>query len=229
MKIDHIFVIHYDKEIERKKYLDEKLPSLNTPFSFRSNYNRESSDIFNSLYFDFSDINKNKRNDVMTKYGRHIPSGLGCTTEREKAYRAVTLEHFKTYEFIYNETSFNNVLILEDDVRFEENFLIECENNIPNDYDICYIGSGCDLKLPYQTKDFFGKHPQFFSKCSDSYIINRQTIKKIIDDILPFFTTIDWDLNYIQMLHQMNVYWATSPKIHQGSQKGIYNSCFNVR
>lgn len=236
MRVEHIFIIHYNKAIDRRAYLDENLPKFNIPYTFRCLYDRQSPEIFDTKYFDISKYNKDKRNNVFEKYGMHIPEGLILETDpitsyRNKAYRACTLEHYKTFEYIYLNTNYEHVLILEDDVCFNDDFLNKLnffEQNIPTDYDICYIGSGCNLQLPYETEKLFGKHPLRQSKCSDSYIINRNTLKKIVETILPFYSAIDWDLNYIQQLHEMNVYWSTNPLTFQGSQHGKYTSCFSI-
>jgi len=237
MKIEHIFVIHYHKEVERKKYLNAQLPLLQIPYTFRSLYDRNSPELLEKEYFDSSEINKKRRNDILIKYGKTIQYGMPIDDEefitREKglAYRAATLEHYKTYEYVVNETNYNNVLILEDDVCFKDGIkeaLSVYENALPDDYDICYIGSGCNLQLPIPTTNAVEKHPQLHSRCSDSYIVSRKALIKILKTALPFYGAIDWDLNYIQMLNNFNVYWASDPKTYQGSQHGHYVSCFHL-
>jgi len=232
MNIEKIFVIHYHKAIDRKAYLDLHLPKLNIPFEYRCSIDRDSPEIEQLKYFDCSTENKDKRNQILQRYGLFVPGGLNIDTGtnidlKYKAVRAATLEHFKTYEYIYNETNLNNILILEDDVCFKDQFFNDfklLQENIPDDYDVCYIGSCCDLQPPSPSESVFERHPTHQSRCSDSYILNRNSIKKIIDNMLPFFTAIDWDLNYVQQLLNMNVYWATNPQIYQGSQQGNYKS-----
>lgn len=231
MKIDHIYVIHYYKETKRKEYLQTVLKLLKKPYTFRDLYNRTSAELFNEKYFLNTEENKNIKNSVMSQYGKIIETGMDINTLKGKAYRAATLEHYKTYEYVLNETSFEHVLILEDDIRFKKGFetaLQDYEAHMPKDYDICYIGSGCNLQLPYKTEKIIDLHPQKYSRCSDSYIVKRSALEKIVNTALPFFGAIDWDLNYIQMVNNFNVYWVTDPLIYQGSQHGHYESCFHI-
>jgi hypothetical protein len=233
MKVDAIYIIHYYKNNERKEYLDNflKQKKFNTPIHFSSLYHRNSPEIHDSKYFDISEENRNKRNSITSQYGKVFEVGPGTETEVHRAYRAVTLEHYKTYENIFNNTLYENILFLEDDVRFHDNFddlLTLFLQELPIDYDICYIGSGCNLQLPYQTNKILDIHPQYHSKCSDSYLITRKALQKIITTALPFFGAIDWELNYLQALNKLNVYWTTKPATYQGSQHGYYNSCFNI-
>lgn len=231
MKIDHIYIIHYHKEIGRKKYLDNTLPALDIPYTFRSLYDRESAEILDEKYFLNTEQNKNIKNKIMSKFGKSIESGMDVNTLKGKAYRACTLEHYKTYEHVIFNTDYEHVLILEDDIRFKDNFkssLQDYQTYIPEDYDICYIGSGCNLHLPYSTNKIMDLHPQKHSRCSDSYIIKRSALKKTLETALPFYGAIDWDLNYIQMINNFNVYWVTDPQLYQGSQHNYYESCFHI-
>jgi hypothetical protein len=231
MKIEHIYIVHYHQEVKRKEYLDRVLPEFNIPYTFRNLYDRNSQEIFDERYFLNTDTNRDIKNSVMSSYGKVLEKGMDSVSLKGKAYRAATLEHYKTYEHIVYNTYYEHVLILEDDVRFKDGILTalqDYEKKMPEDYDICYIGSGCDLNLPYPTLNLIDLHPQKHSRCSDSYIINRKALKKIIATALPFYGAIDWDLNYIQMVNNFNVYWATNPLIYQGSQHGHYESCFHI-
>jgi GR25 family glycosyltransferase involved in LPS biosynthesis len=231
MIIDNIYIIHYKENLDRKKYLDDYLKTNNLPFEFRSFYDRNSPELLNDKYFDISEENRNKRNTILKKYNKQIETGPDKNTLKGRAYRAVTLEHFKVYEHVLQNTTFSNILILEDDVRFHDNFNTLLENflqALPEDYDTCYIGSGCNLQLPYTTTKILDKHPHYYSKCSDSYIVSRKALEKIIKTALPFFGAIDWELNYVQALNNLNVYWTTVPAVYQGSQHGFYESCFHI-
>lgn len=232
INIDKIYIIHYKKAVERKQYLDSVLPGLDIPFEYRSFYDRDSPELLNDIFFDQSIENKHKRNNILREYQKSIEEGMPLEWgERGRAYRAVTLEHYKTYEYVIKDTNFNNILVLEDDVRFYDNFsdlLNSFLQVLPLDYDVCYIGSGCNLQLPYKTDKILDRHPFYFSKCSDSYIISRNALQKIVKTALPFFGAIDWELNYLQALNKLNVYWTTVPALYQGSQNGYYESCFHI-
>ena len=197
MKIDFIYVIHYYKEYTRKLYLDSVLPGLGIPYEYRSLFKRESPEVLSDVYFNQSDETRDSKNAVTEPFLKKVEQGMPLEWgERGRAYRAVTLEHYKTYEHIINNTDFKNVLILEDDVRLLPGFgqaLTQYCDALPESYDICYIGSGCNLQLPYYSDKILDIHPQYHSRCSDSYIIKRESLQKIIATALPFFGAIDWN------------------------------------
>lgn len=229
MKIDYIYVSHYKALTSRRKYLEETLPTFGIPFELRSLYDRKSPELFDSKYFDPSEENLKVRNSVVHKTNKpcNIGQAVLSDTERWLAYRANALEHYKIFEHVALNTDYQNVLILEDDVRFSPHFNSILEHILkvlPSDYDVCYIGNGCNLQLPYHTDSIIGLHPQFHSRCSDSYIITKNTAEKFTKTILPFFGAIDWDLNYAQAVNNLNVYWSTIPAVWQGSQHGEYIS-----
>jgi len=231
MKIDHIYVVHYKKLTDRKKYLEETLPKFGIPFEFRSLYDRSSPELFDSKYFDPSEKNLKVRNSVVHKTNKpcNIGQAVLCDTDRWLGYRANALEHYKIFEHVALNTNYQNVLILEDDVQFPPHFSSVLEHILkvlPPDYDVCYIGNGCNLQLPYHTDSIVGLHPQFHSRCTDSYIITKSSAEKFTKTILPFFGAADWDLNYVQALHDLKVYWSTVPAVLQGSQNGVYTSSF---
>lgn len=231
MKIDSIYIIHYPENVNRKIYLDEQLKSVNIPYFFRSLYNRDSPEVLEDYYFDISTANRDKRNAVMTNFNKKVEIGPDKQSLKGRAYRAVTIEHFKTFEHILQNTNDQWVLILEDDVIFDEplqNIINLYESLIPEICDVCYIGSGCQLTIPNTTGMPIIENIQKHSRCSDSYIIKRSALEKIVKTALPFYSAIDWELNYLQMVNNLIVYWGTDPKIRQGSQHGFYESSFHI-
>jgi hypothetical protein len=231
MKIDSIYIIHYCNNVDRKVYLDEQLKTVNRPYFFRSLYNRDTPEITEDRYFDISESNRNKRNAVMNNFNKRVEIGPDKYSLKGRAYRAATIEHFKTFEFILQSTNDQWVRILEDDVIFDEplqKIIDYYEPIIPDNCDICYIGSGCQLSITSTTNTPIIENTQKHSRCSDSYIVKRTALEKIVKTALPFYGAIDWELNYLQMLNDLTVYWATEPKIRQGSQHGFYESSFHI-
>tara|TARA_R110000822_G_scaffold1158_2_gene5192 strand:+ start:7850 stop:8527 length:678 start_codon:yes stop_codon:yes gene_type:complete len=225
MKIDKIFIVHYDKHVNRKLDLEPNIQKLGITYEFKSEFGRSHPYLPDSKYFDRSNENCNRRSEIF-KHGLGMPDPcLGHHT----GYRAVTLEHYFIYKSILEDESLKNVLILEDDVCFKDGFYEQFDvyiDSIPQDYDIAYLGHGCGLNLPQNTDKLFGLHPQRKSRCSDSYVINRNSTEQLVNHLLPFYAAIDWELTYVQNLQKMNVYWCTNPLIVQGSQTGIYESSF---
>lgn len=231
MKIDSIYIIHYSKNIDRKTYLDEQLKTVNRPYFFRSLFDRDTPEVLKDCYFDISEANRDKRNNVMTNFNKRVEVGPDKHSLKGRAYRAATIEHFKTFEHILQNTNDQRVLILEDDVIFDEplqDIIDFYEPIVPDNCDVCYIGSGCQLTIPNTTNTPIIENTQKHSRCSDSYIINRSALEQIVKTALPFYSAIDWELNYLQMVNNLTVYWATNPKVRQGSQHGYYESSFHI-
>lgn len=222
MKIDKIFIIHYKPLTDRKKYLDEVLPLLDIPYEYRTQFDRESPEIHDTKLIDLSESNREKRNAYYEKYVSRISEGAV-----RDSWKANLLEHYHIFKDFVEDDNLENILIFEDDVVFgaelKDALNLYCKA-LPSDYDTLFIGSGCNLKLPYDTADIIGRHPSFCSKCGDSYIVSKKAAKKIVESCLPLYCNWDWELNYQQAMHQMNVYWVVNPIVKQGSESGYYSS-----
>lgn len=221
MKIDKIYVIHYKPLFERKEYLDKILPLLEIPFEYSSRFDRESPEINDINLIDLSDSNRDKRNVYYEKYISRIYEGAV-----RDSWKANLLEHYHIFKD-FAESNLDNILIFEDDVVFNEDLKEALQaycKALPEDFDTLYIGSGCNLSLPYSTSDIIGKHPNYCSKCGDSYIVSKKAAKKIVETCLPLYCNWDWELNYQQAMHQMNVYWVVDPIVRQGSECGNYST-----
>lgn len=220
--IDKIYIIHYPDLVERKVYLDSNLPKFNIPYEYKCRIMRNSPEIEDPAFIDLSDNNRDKRNVIYhTKSYGGITDGVTRTS-----WKANLLEHY----FIFNDfvnSNDENILVLEDDVIFGDGFFETLEtflHEIPDDYDIVYLGSGCDLKFPSHSDKLLEKHPERRSKCGDSYIVSNKAASKIVTSCLPLYCNWDWELNYQQEIHKMDVYWAINPMIFQGSEHGQYSS-----
>lgn len=147
----------------------------------------------------------------------------------KKSEISLEYKHIKIYQDII-EKNINTALILEDDVILEDNFTSKFNFNLsmtPKDWDIIFIGSGCDLHIPIENQishvvAYRKEHPA--SKCTDSYIIKRKSAEKILKTIVPFCFPIDFELNYQMFINNLNVYWWEPTLVKQGSQNGLYGS-----
>lgn len=223
MKIDKIYIIHYTPLFERKKYLEKTLPLFNIPFEFKTNFDRSSKEINDINLIDLSKGNEDKRNAILSQSGLSVNTGAN-----KPALKAIILEHYHIFKEFIN-SDFENILVLEDDVIFDEKFFTTYQkylDQLPEDYDVLYLGSGCNLKLPYHTDELIGLHPNRHSRCADSYVISKKAAINVYNTCLPLYCNWDWELNYQQQLHRMNVYWVTEPLVNQGSEGGNYNSSY---
>jgi glycosyl transferase family 25 len=179
---------------------------------------------FNIKFQRFSGIDANnlsikEKNKYVTNFcQKYCTNGMiGCG-----------LSHFKIYEDVI-KNNYNNVLILEDDVYFDDNFhniLNDSLKELPKDYDILYVGSfGLSSKEinydhNYLLKLLSNKKKQNnsfntifcpeFPLGTHGYIVSNQGCKKILKNIKKINYHIDWQINLTNK--NLNIY-ATNEKI----------------
>lgn len=215
--VNKIYIAHYSKLIERKLNLMSQTKAINLDCCwFEMEPTQSEIDI---LY------NKNLWKP------RILEMKNDFIQERQLKKSEISLEykHLKIYEDII-KNNIDSALILEDDVILDNDFINKFNfnlSNTPKDWDVIFIGSGCDLHIPIEqqkphTVAYKKEHPA--SKCTDSYIIKKTAVEKILKTLIPFCFPIDFELNYQMYINNLNVYWWEPSIVKQGSQNGLYGS-----
>jgi len=149
----------------------------------------------------------------------------------KKAIMGCALSHLSLWTSLANETdACENYLILEDDVKFQENWLSiweEASKHIPEDYDVLYLGGvlppnrGIFQQLLEPVNKFwarvapnqvFGQQEptRYFHFCNYAYILSRAGAKKILDNIERrggYYTSADHMI--CNRIHDMKHYVLT--------------------
>lgn len=204
MSIDKVYIIHFDELKDRKNYLDNE---INNRFGF-SNYEF----IINTKESD-SEILKTHN----FKYNRDIWNSPLSNAEICNMH-----VQFKVWEKIAQGDE-ETVMIVEDDIIFKDNYdelfpiMIE---NLPIDYDICFIAECCNLLLPEEKGIYFKE--SYGSRCCVAYIVNKKSAKKLIE-IKDFYRPVDHHLNFLKDKISLKYYWSTPPIFKQGSDS-VYKS-----
>lgn len=206
MKLDQIYISHYEKLTDRKVYFD-KVISTNTIFKgaqvVASNDEIDKQVLLNNSYVDDRTVWHGLKNSEI------------CIAE----------QMFKIYRLIAKSNN-DLCLILEDDFVLTENFnhyLNEFLNNLPNDFDCIFMSSCCDLKPKHNNvvnKYFYEEET---SRCTTAYLIKKETCEKILS-IANYTAPIDWHLNFIKEKLGLKFYWSDPIIVLQGSEKDIYKS-----
>jgi GR25 family glycosyltransferase involved in LPS biosynthesis len=204
-----IFVIHYTKLTNRK-------PHIIRQFNTHNIKNFEFIEVFDKEDLTEADINLFIEN-------------------KSKSNISLYMKHFHTYREIIEK--YDNALILEDDVIFSDNFMESLSKyltQLPEDYDMLFIGDGCNLHVEnhdlVQGKYIYKKIVKNNStRCSDSYIISKKCAKKLIEWLSKLNNKIselgiDWWLNKAAICNEFNMYWAEPTIVTQGSQCGLYTT-----
>jgi glycosyl transferase family 25 len=207
-----IFVLHYDKLVERGENMTRQLLINDLEAEFVSQYDKD------KLSID----DKNK-----------------FTSNCSSPVISLSLKHIFCYREITNK--YDYALLLEDDAILQNQFKERLDyyvRQLPNDWDMLFIGDGCNLHIPYNivsksNTNIFKKclEPTFWggngaTRCTDSYLISKKCASKIIDFIENTIidNPMDWWLNDVCRKHGFNVYWAEPTIVSQGSQNGLYRS-----
>jgi GR25 family glycosyltransferase involved in LPS biosynthesis len=207
-----IFVVHYDKLIERKQFMIEQIHRQNLNCEFISNHGK---DILTT-------------NDV--KMFKNISSAeISCA-----------LHHIECFKEIAEK--YDYALILEDDVILCDDFAEKLKTyltQLPPNWDMLFIGDGCNLHIPdfrliknqyiYKKENFatsWGGNGA--TRCLDSYMITKRCCHDILQRVyLPNYIIdmpADHWLNKVIQNYNFNIYWTEPTITRQGSELNIYKS-----
>lgn len=209
-KIKKIYIIHYEKLTDRKKYLDEYFEKNNIKnIEYRSLYPREklTEEIKNNFYKLKPNIYYNNTNEI------------------NPVHICITIEHVETYKEIVNQDGNDDewYLILEDDAIFYDNFIEKINyylDNIPSDAEYLdindYMGFDIYLDGKYKNETSLWQSTND-TRTTGSYLVNKKLCKKLLKTMVPFTTTIDFELNLQIRYHDIKIYWSRTPLIQHGS------------
>ena len=197
-----IFIVHYDKLVERKTNMLSQLKQLNLECEFVSNYGK----------------------DVLTDEDKKMFKNLN------DGEISVALHHIQCFKIIAE--NYDYALILEDDAILHKKFntILDCYIKLlPDDWDMLFIGNGA--KHHVNSKFIIpGKYIYKINRtrCMDSYLISNKCAKLILQRLnQPNYTIIspvDWWLNHVIKNNNLNVYWSEPTIVKQGSETGLFKS-----
>lgn len=209
-----VFVIHYTKLTNRKSHIIRQFNTHNiTDYEFIEKYDKEDLQDCDKVFFN-------------TGFKESMMSFINKT--------------FYVYRLI--SENYESALILEDDVILSNNFtaiLNEYMTQLPKDYDMLFIGNGCNLHIePHKIvprKYIYerGVHAtnwggQGATRCTDSYIVSKKCAIKLCEYIKNLSNKItlpgDLWLNVAARENNLKVYWAEPTIITQGTENGLFKS-----
>ena len=211
-----IFVLHYSKLVDRKKYILEQ-------------FNKEN-------IIDYEFIEKYDKDEI-TDYESNI-----FDINYKKSTMSLHLKHNYVYNLIANNNDYDYALIFEDDVILCDNFIEKLNSymtQLPENFDMLFIGDGCNLHIESHrlipNKNIYekcsyptGSGGDGVSRCSDSYIISKKCATKMCEYINSLKSKInlpiDWWLNVASRDNNFKVYWAEPTIVTQGTQTGLFKT-----
>lgn len=226
--IDRVYISHFPPLVERRNWLEKALGLLGWEAEWVTHFDKRTLSAETISRFYSSDRGEfARRAELGGAFG--VPLAPRVLSMGEVA-NAIT--HVHIFEQIV-KNDFDACLILEDDVVFGPDFREELEqrlDRLPPDWDVLYPGSGCGLHIPAFPPDLkVYPHPKRESRTADCYVLRGKAAKKILSTIVPFVLPIDWELNFHQWKHELNVYWGEPSIAYQGSETGVYSSSAGVQ
>ncbi len=114
----------------------------------------------------------------------------GNDFSNNKAVIGCAMSHYNLWKDFHQNSQNGNILILEDDVKFTQDFIHKWNNiyypNLPEEYDLVYIGGRPDPTQTYlgeKINDYIGK-PKYAGKNGKygafAYILSHQGIDKLL-------------------------------------------------
>jgi glycosyl transferase family 25 len=170
---------------------------------------------------------------------RHASGEFGDPVAFGASFVSVILKHLEVFHRVAESTvPFH--LILEDDVFITEDWkekLGRMLRTMPEDWEILFVGDGCDLHVPFWRRFLAGRSFRdggvFFrgwdktwwggggiSRCGAGYLIRPESARRFLTSAHskpPFSVPIDWLMNRVGAELKMRSYWAEPPLVTQGA------------
>lgn len=173
------------------------------------------------------------REDVLVD-GAYERGDWGDPTLIEAGSISLILKHLEVYRAVVAKADAWH-LILEDDVLIRPGFLSALEGclaELPAKWDLCYVGLGCSLHVPWWLRRA-GRRMYWrgwkrgllwggggCSRCTEAYLIHPSCAERVLASRFakpPFDRPIDWHLNAAGAALHIHSYWAEPPLVTQGA------------
>lgn len=177
VKWNNIFIINLKRRIDRKNDIEQKLLKQNIN---QYEFIEAIDGIDENIQFKFNELKKKNMTPI-------ISSG----------HYACLLSHIKAIKLAKNR-NYSNIMILEDDIYFCNNFVLKLSNVLVPKYDIIYLGGIINKK-----KLFFNDWIKYSNIMGAyGYILSSNLFDKVLDELEKLNDFIDiYYLNKIQPVY----------------------------
>lgn len=219
INVDKIYICHWDKLKDRKEYIINHLNKKGIhDFEFIETYNKENWDIekikkeypviFNSFANNAFGIT-----DILLKYSEI----------------SLVLKHCQIIKDVVDK-KYKSVLIFEDDALLHNDFINQFnfyKLQLPNDWDLAWVGSCCNLHAPYQ--DGKNVYEMDGTRCTHAYAVSYEGACKIVSILESVNDAADWFLNRVIRQLKLKNYWFEPPLAYPNHRfiTSISNGIFN--
>jgi len=141
---------------------------------------------------------------------------------------SLTLNFFSAIQAASKNLAENeSILVFESDVYLRRDFVPRL-NGIMRDlsgqeWDYVSLSEGVGTRPPgceesyYQPTKLFKPPHQWVFRCTDSMLLSKRFVDKLVTTLIPFKECLDWELNFQIMIHRGVSFWADPPLVEQGT------------
>ncbi len=207
-----IHLVHYTPLVDRRRHVERELEShgLNQfPVHWITEFDRE---------------------EILQE---HANGKFGDPAAFPASFVSVILKHLEAFRCAAQSDAPWH-LVLEDDILIQPDFLNRLSRaltQLPDDWEIFFVGDGCDLHIPFWRRRpgrlvyFRGYKPTWWggggiSRCGAAYLIRPESARRFLTSkhaAPPYHTAIDWLMNAAGLELKFRSYWAEPPLICQGA------------
>jgi GR25 family glycosyltransferase involved in LPS biosynthesis len=195
--VDKIYICHYKKLTERKAAVSEQLNRFKmSNYFFVEHFDKDTWDV----------------NEINQKY----PKINHPETKMTEGEKSLALKHSWIVQDMH-EKKYASALVLEDDAVLCDNFPQYFDaymNQLPNDWDIGWVGSCFNLKEP-QIPGVNVYRTNRGSRCTHAFCISQQFAEKTVKEMSNVNLPSDHFYNYIVRKFDINNYWFQPPLAFQ--------------
>lgn len=197
LNVDQIYICHYKKLKERKE-------SILDQFKEEKIYRYEFVENFDKTNWNIEEIEKE-----YPKVFKEWKRGLDSYDENsQNSERSLALKHAFILKDIFKK-QYQATLILEDDVTLCDDFVNYCNlfmSQLPNDWDIAWVGSCLNLHEP-SVEDKYVYKTNRGSRCTHAFLVSKSMVNKVIDCVSDINLPSDHFYNYLIEKFKLNNYW----------------------
>jgi GR25 family glycosyltransferase involved in LPS biosynthesis len=197
LNVDNVYICHYSKLTERKNDLIEHLHDNN---------------IFDYQFVELFDKNEWDK-DKLSKEYPNIFNNLKLNDSEI----SLALKHSWIIQDVYDK-GYESALVFEDDVLLCFDFVkyFNCYiEQLPNDWDICWVGSCYNLHIDNIEKNKFVYKTDNGSRCTHAFMISKSFVKKVINSINSIDDAADHFYNKLVKVFNLNNYWIEPALAYQ--------------
>lgn len=200
--VDCIYVCHYTRLTDRKKYLTRLLDNLGDIPQVVWIEEHDKENITTDIIDEFPNINKKLKLGDFTKNDFHENRTLRMSEI------SLLLKHRHAWcHTISNK--FKNVLVIEDDVLFVNDFISKFDNQIsqtPDNYDIVWVGGSFNWHGDDITPNIY-LYPGPRARCTHSYMISNNCCRKMINHFDDNYYPVDFMFDEAIKKYHLNSFW----------------------